>query len=456
MREPGQYRTGPLIVGILLFLGPAVGAGEQTFALEEVPVWELTERETALTAGQRAIAMDRPDPNVRAYSALKSNKPVYGYVQFGSYRQERDPTLLYRFVIDESGGPGAGYDRWYVDLNGDRDLSNDAPALPRKDRPGQLLLRWTSLEREVLFDNVGFPLPFGTAGRRPLEMVPRLAVLKGGGAMVSFVPTKARRGRIEIAGQQYDVLLGHSFGVCGWLDHPETGFFLTPRGGPSVQSALGTETLLMFLPRLGETYYRFAATPAGDKLSVRPYEGPVGDFEVGGGSKFETADFAAIGWLRSRDSLVRVPGPKCRLPAGDYSLSLMMITHGKLSFTIQRSNFSDGGSKLYQSPVYPISIRPGVPFVLDFSHRPQMVFAWPPKNHRAKAGERLFVQAVLVDPMLDFVVSGLSYGSQKAAPGSGALSADTPINPRNTNLPPQVIISRANGEIVARGSMDYG
>jgi hypothetical protein len=451
MAEHGRYRMSAVIAGVLLFLGPA-GAKEVSFDLEEVPVWELTEQETAFTSGQRAIDTDRPDPNVLAYPALKSNKPIYGYVQFGSYRQEKDPTLLYRFVIDESGGPGTGYDRWYVDLNGDKDLRNDPPVSPMKNPPRQLLQRWTSLEREVIFESVGIPLPFGVEGRRPLEVVPRLGLLKSGGTMLSFVPAKARRGRIEIAGRQYDVLLGHNYGVCGWLDHPETALFLTPRGGPKVQTTSLLETSLMIMRHLGETNYRFAATPAGDKLFVRPCEGPMGDFEVGGGAKFRTIDLTVSGYLRSRDTLVRISGPKCQLPAGDYSIWSMTIVHRNLTFMIQQNSFRDGGSKLYQSPTYPIRIRPDTPFVLDFSRRPQIVFAWPPKDLRTRPGERMFVQAVLVDPVLDFVVGGLNYGLPKEAPASGAKS----VSSRDTNLPPQLTIARANGEIIERGSLDYG
>jgi len=206
----------------------------------------------------------------------------------------------------------------------------------------------------------------------------------------------------------------------------------------------------------GELIFDLQEVSAGDKLFVRPYEGPLGDFEVGGGPRLEWIGLTAGGWLRSRDAVVRVRGPKCQLPVGDYSFVVMTIAHENVTFAIQRNSFSDGGSKLYHPLTYAIPIRPGAPFVLDFSRPPQIVFAWPPKEHRTRAGERLFVQAVLIDPVLDFVVCGFNPAPQQPTAGSGEPSANTPINTRNTTLPPRVTISRANGEVVARGSMDYG
>jgi len=442
---------------ILLLLGPAAGADDLIFDLEEVSACELFEQIPTFALGQQATCTRRPDPNVRAYPALKSDKPVYGSVQFGSYDEARNPALLYHFVADESGGSGTGYDRLYLDLNGDKDLSNDTPVLPKNDWPAQLRLRYTSIERDVLFDRLGIPLPFGPAGRRPLEVVPRLLLLKGGSAMLSFVPTKARRGHIEIAGRQYDVFLGQTQPVCGWFDHPETSFHLVPRTGSSVQSTSTTMTTLMWMRRLGETFYRFAATPAGDKLFVRPYDGPLGDFEIGG-PKFQTTALTAGGHLQSRDTIIPVNGPKCRLPVGDYSLAYLTVAHQGLTFAIQQNIHGDGAfrGKLYHQPAYPIPIREGTCFVLDFSHSPQIVFACPSRDHRARVGENLFVEAVLADPALDFVVCNLSYTPPQPAAGPAEPPAHTRAQTRNTTLPPQVTISRANGEVVARGVMGYG
>ena len=446
-----QSRTCVTLGVVLGFLVCAAAADEQSLNLEEVPAWTVP----GFASGQAATCKPQPDPNVRAYPVLKSDKPVYGSVQFGSFEQERDLTLLYFFVADESAGPGTGYDRLYVDLNGDRDLRNDAPVAPKSDWPQQLSRRHVAVEKEVLFESIGIPLPYGAAGRRPVEMVARLHSLKGGGGMLSFVPLKARRGRIEIAGQPYDVFLGQEQPICGWFDHPGTSFYLVPKSGADGPGAPVASTTLMMMPCLGQTYYRFAATPAGDKLLVRPYEGPLGEFRVS--PKWGTDALTVSGYLVSRDARIRVSGPQCRLPVGDYSLRSLTVTHDKLTFSVQPNVHVDGGfrAKLYHPPAYPIAIRSDTCFVLDFSHPPQMIFSSPPRNRRARPGENLFVVAVLTDPVLDFALCDLRYDSLPAA-GPKESAAQAWARKWNATLRPQVTIARADGQIVAQGTMDYG
>jgi hypothetical protein len=455
------------VVLLLLLGGPAtftaaggespVGARERVFALKDVSALTLLEKVPELAGGQQAVCTQQPDPNVRGYPGLRSDRPVYASAQFSSLYEERNPALLYHFVADESGGPGTGYDRLYADLNGNGDLRDDVPVAPRKDAPPELLLRYTSIEKEVFFENIGIPLPFGSEGLRPLEVVPRLLLLKSGGAMLSFVPTRARRGRIEVGGRGYDVFLGQIHPVCGWFDHPQTVLRLVPRGVPATKAVPAAASLLMTMPRLEGTYYRFAATPAGEKLTVRPYDGPMGALEIGGGPKFQTADITATGWLRSRDAVVSLAGAECRLPAGDYVLDSVTVTHKELSFAIQPNYHSDGGfrSRLYHAPTYPVPIRAGERFILDFSRQPRIIFADPPKDSRVKVGQRMFVEAVLADPVLDFVVSNLNY-TPPPQDAPAKLPAGTRAAPRSVTLNPHVKISHPNGEVVDEGTMHYG
>jgi hypothetical protein len=435
----------------------SAAARERVFALEDVSALSVLQQVPELAGGQQAICQKQPDPNVRGYPALKSDRPVYASAQFSNFFEEKNPALLYHFVADESGGPGTGYDRLYADLNGNGDLRDDVPVATRKDAPPELLLRYTSIEKEVFFENIGIPLPFGAEGLRPLEVVPRLLVLKSGGAMLSFVPTRARRGRIEVGGRDYDVFLGQIHPVCGWFDHPQTALQMLPRRESGSPAAPGPTVRLMTMPYLGGTYYRFAATPTGDKLTVRPYDGPMGTLVIGGGPRFQTADTVATGWLRSRDAMIRVESAECRLPTGDYVLDSMTVAHKQLTFAIQQNCHTDGGfrSRLYRTPTYPLAIRPGERFVLDFSRTPRIIFADPPKDSRVKAGQRMFVEAVLADPVLDFVVSNLNY-TPPPQNGPAEVPAGTRAAPRSVTLNPHVKISRSNGEVVDEGTMHYG
>ncbi len=106
-----------------------------------------------------------------------------------------------------------------------------------------------------------------------------------------------------------------------------------------------------------------------------------------------------------------------------------------------------------RAAVYPISIRKDKPFVLDFSNKPDVMFASPARDQRVKLGESLEVKAVLVDPKLDMMIRNLDDTTRKQTKGADG----QPVNyQRPLSLDPQVIIARANGEKVAEGVMPFG
>ena len=82
------------------------------------------------------------------------------------------------------------------------------------------------------------------------------------------------------------------------------------------------------------------------------------------------------------------------------------------------------------------------PYLLDFSNKPEVMFASPAKEQRIKMGEALQVKAVLVDPKLDIMICRLDDTTrQQTKDASGR-----PIGyRRNLPLDPTVIITRTNG-----------
>ena len=60
--------------------------------------------------------------------------------------------------------------------------------------------------------------------------MPRLLLFDSGIYNLNFVTTKARKGKIKIAGQEYNVLLGHAGLISGMFDNPWTALYLLPRG----------------------------------------------------------------------------------------------------------------------------------------------------------------------------------------------------------------------------------
>ena len=176
-------------------------------------------------------------------------------------------------------------------------------------------------------------------------------------------------------------------------------------------------------------YYTLSVTPTGDQLTVHPYRGDLGTFEIGPGGR-TLKEMTISGSLDGEQRAVAVGGdvtdgsPKparsCQLPVGDYRPNFITLQYGRLHINASYNYHSDGKPRGRgdRAAIYAISIRKDKPFVLDFADKPDVMFASPAKDQRVKLGESLEVKAVLVDP--------------------------------------KVIITRANGEKVAEGVMPFG
>jgi hypothetical protein len=448
--------------------GPPGVSTTRIFRLQEVSAFDLTQQAREFGEGQRASYSDKPDPNVLAYPRFGSQQPIYGKVSFADPLIKPDPRTTYHFALDESGGTGQGYDRLYFDLNQDGDLTNDKVRAAQKNPPKGATLRYSDPTPQICFETLTIPLPFGTAGERPLPVMPRLLISGPGYKTISFITTKARKGRIRIGGGKYDILLGHNYITAGWFDHPWTALHLIPAGNKSRLTWRGGDQLVA-LHKIDGTFWQFSATPAGDKLTVRPYAGPVGSFEVGAGSrKVEVVDVQ--GSLRSRTTTVAVgevgydsqrapfisPVQTCQLPVGDYLPEGLSVRLGTLCLNLSNNYHTDGKRMDVRgrSWVYGVHIREDQPFVLDFSNQPAVLFASPVAHPRVKPGEEIKVLAVLTDPVLDLMICRLhdTAGRRRATTPDGQLTTSNV----DVSLDPNVVIRRAGGEIVAEGVMPFG
>lgn len=434
-----------------------LGSEEQTkqfvFNLDEVSVFDLDKvLSRDFLRGQSAFCNNRPRSRADKYPAFKSQKPLYGNAHFtGAPIGPRAPNQ-YRFAIDESAGTGQGYDRLYFDHNFDLDLTNDTPLASLQNPPDGALLGYPSTEQEVYFESFEVTFDLGSAGKRAIEIMPRLMIRQGGHSNLSFIVTKVRKGQIDIGGTRYDALLGYTYSIGKPLDQPGTAFYLIPKSEPEHPFRWWGANRLNSTHAIGDKYYRFATTPVGDKLFVRPYEGQLGTFEVGAGGR-DLQDVSIQGSLRSEDTAVAVrgemergwpkPAKSCRLPVGDYLPAYLTITFGHLHISVSNNYHADGQPRRPSShpPIYGIKIREDKSYVFDFSNKPEVIFASPAKDHRVKLGRELKVEAVLIDPELDIMIRRLYDTGQKL---------------RRVSLDPKVVITRADGEKVAEGVMPFG
>ena len=462
IKQEGKSHSVYLISGcvVLLFLF-LIGfiiyskykTGEGICRLRKISAFNVDEELLRnFTQGQLCICTEQPESKVKIYPVFQSGKPLYGSIRFAEEYGREDSGILYHFALDESQGTDKGYDRFYFDSNRDLDLSNDKSQLPLKRPPKGATQKNPYLKKQICFSYLYIDFEDDSAGRRPLEIMPRLMLYDSGYVNLTFVTTEARRGRIRISGHRYDVLLGHNYLVSGRFNRPWTALHLIPDGNFKKQFHWSNADRLMAVHKIEGTYYCFSATPEGDKLTAQPYNGKLGTFMGGSGDRDMTY-IGCSGSLCSKDKAVAITGElaggwpessyKFHIPVGDYLPSSLSIQYDKLTVSISDNYHADGKlrGKISGQKYYGITIREDKPFVFDFSNEPKVIFASPAKDYHLKPSEELTVKAVLIDPEMDIMIRRLY---------------DVGRGRKWITLDPKVIITRANGEKVDEGVMPFG
>ena len=457
------------LAGLVLVLRAAAaaeaGTGDETFKLREVSAFE--HGQDSFLRGQSAECEDKPSPKVKAYPAFVSKKPIYGSIHFYRDRKQPDTAQIVYFAVDESQSTGRGYDRLYFDANGDLDLRNDPVIEPQRNPPGKARLNYGGTKAQVIFDFLAVSFDFDAAGMQPVQLMPRLRISVNGNEEykeMTFVRTRLRMGEINMGGERYEARLGSDYTISGRLDTPGTPLLLSPKDQSGGWERWWGADRLRAAHNVKGRFYTISASPTGDQLTVHPYRGELGRFEVGPGGR-SLKELTIMGSLEGEERAVAVGGeladgsPKAArsftLPTGDYRPNYITVQYGRLRIGASYNYRSDGKPRDRggRAAVYGIAIRKNEPFVLDFSNKPNVMFASPGKDQRLKLGELLEVKGVLVDPKLDLMIRNLDDTTRKQSKRADGepLGYERPLS-----LDPQVIITRANGEKVTEGVMPFG
>jgi hypothetical protein len=442
----------------LLANGPrAAASNPQVFKLAETSVF--SSGKDNFLRGQRAQSQDKPFAEVRQYPAFASQKPIYGSVRFAADHGQTNGGMLFYFAIDESKGTGKGYDRLYVDLNRDLDLRNDGPVSPQRNPPDEARVRYSDIKEQQVFNFVKINFDLGPAGTRAIEIMPRLVISVYQDKEyhdVSFVRTRLFAGEIKLGGDLYEALLGEDYLIRGRLDSPGTALILKPKAGGDPIFWWGGDRL-MAVHKVHNQFYTFSTRPAGGELTVHPYDGDLGAFELGAGGR-AIDKMSVSGSLEAREMAVPVGDAvagrqptavrRCSLPVGDYRPNYLSLEYGRLGIALSFNYHGDGKPRDRggRPAVYGLRVRKDQPCVFDFSNQPEVMFASPAREQRFKPGDTVEVKAVLIDPKLDFMIRRLD-DTTRNAPGSGR---------GRLSLDPKVLITRADGQKVAEGVMPFG
>ena len=426
--------------------------------LKKVPVWEVaSERVRRLLLRPSYTARETEKAPQVKYPQFTSATPLYGKTESRTLTTRRSV----HFALDCS-RPGGDYDLLYFDENDDEDLTNDRPRRPSKELADRLAAQ-PSL-KETYFESVKVQLDFRPGGVQSLELLPCLRTYTGSEPSLELTAAHVHVGEFKIDFKPYQAFLGYGFTIQGPLDQPNTTLILTPGGDPPA-SWWGADRLRA-MHRLGNRYCRFSCTPTGDKLTVRPYEGPLGIFEFAAGGR-KVDKLVLRGSLESSESILAVgdwlgddlPGAnqQCRIPVGDYYPAIAQAEMGGLHFSFSNNYHPRApGQSTGHAPVYSIAIRADKPYVLDFSNKPVILFTQPQAGARVRAGDEVRVEAVLVNPVLDIAIRSLTDPTRTRREPFKLPDGRESMVFRRWSYDPNVVITRANGGIVAQGTMPFG
>lgn len=465
--------------------------------LEKVSVFELSRefRELSLARGHMVTCTSQPADSITKLPPLVSPKPLYGEAEFDRGYMDPERGIRFAFVIDElhpierkfqdcyrgldltvgptdrnpcpfsfdPSGPPMEYGRLYFDLNQDGDLTNDPPLEIMKEPPEWARYKSANM-KETIFDYLPVPLDLGSpSGRQPFVLMPVLNQWSQDQASLSFIATEARRGRLKIGKESCTVILSQPYIVSGRYDRPRTHMNLLLKDTPSYTRWWGSDQLCA-VHLLDGRLREFSTTPTGDKLFVQPYTGDMGIIRIGAGPR-KLDPLTMHGSIRSptRAAAIGQVDPKTNwpedtaeaaVPVGDYTLSIFYAQMGKLRLMVSDNYHADGTPRIRERKVvYGIKVRKDKPFILDFTNKPEVLFASPAREQVLHPGDEVQVKAVLIDPVLDIMIRNLYDTSRKEKKsigfGEGTYEAEV-------SLDPTVVVTDAAGKRVAEGVMPFG
>ena len=175
-------------------------------------------------------------------------------------------------------------------------------------------------------------------------------------------------------------------------------------------------------------FTRLRPRPWATGFFVKLYQGDLGVFQVGAGGR-KIGKMNLRGSLASKTHAVAIGDinrnkdggsaelksvERFEIPVGDYTAELLGVDYGSLRLELSINYHSDGKPRdMKRDRKFAIAIRKDRPFTLDFSNKPDVVFASPAKDQTFHRGETISVKAVLIDPQLDLMIRELNDTRQK-------------------------------------------
>jgi len=368
---------------------------------------------------------------------LVSANPRFFEIKLGP-----DP-ISYAFVLDESKGTGQGYDRLYIDTEGNGNLANAKPMTGQCQREGnqtgclfrdcRVLVRrggQTALWRFDVFactdTALGWIKPRTVLVVCPFGYYGGAIQLDGRAVKVAAVDA-ACTGRYD---EPLD-LKRLALASDGGLDLPGSQVLFDLNGDGRFDVSGPEAFPCTKYVQLHGSYYAMAVAPNGQSLTLAKAEVPQGTIEREGGGRF------TLGLVSSEYGMVTVScdGEPARLPAGRYKLLWCALALSRRDGATWQGTGkgTEKGSEIVVAADAPTRLKIGPPLVLG-------VTADVPPPGRPGA----------VRPGSELTLGIEVYGQAGEAYPSSALRQGLGAQP------PTLRIAAADGKVVQQGSFRFG
>ncbi|MGB2865171.1 MAG: hypothetical protein WBC05_17715 [Sedimentisphaerales bacterium] len=283
--------------------------------------------------------------------------------------------------------------------------------------------------------------------------------------MASFIRRMERENRENV--KQAQITLTNRPLKIILADKPEREFYLYDTETGIGPYWWGSWSLHSY-HKIDDKFFEFKLIEDGTKIAARPYKGPLGTIKAGkGGRELEKVVFkgsvhqqgqvaAPIGTIKER---LTEAVTECAIPVGDYTSYIMHVTYDNLDICLSNNYHTNAqGQSGRKETVYGMQVREDKPYVLDFSNEPMVIFDQPPMSQSSfSRGQEIKFAAVLIDPKLDIMIRGLDDTSVKVdkeyKDRDGKVIHTAKVD---KSLDPNVVITRADGEVIAEGVMPFG
>lgn len=418
------------------------------------------------------------------YPKFRSDAPLFGTLKLGRNLFYPESTIPIAVAVDESGGTGTGYDLFYVDRNGNQDLTDDEPLAEqpfdseevKKNHQPPYIGEDT---KAVICQPIRLSWP-GSDLPSDYRVYPNVLVgtytpegAKEGETKryvtLCFRYPTMRAGKIKIGRYGYQIAvitagLLPDFRKCSCIKYTPS----EEEGIPEMNWE-GAECLNA-VHQVDGHYYTMDLSPDGTKITIAPYEGKFGLLRMGLGKrsleKSKSKDLLISGGLHGKPHCAAI-GNYCaeeydytgvqemKLPVGDYAPAYIWVHFGDIHLTISENYHSDGKRLSFPPSIFGIQIREDKPYTLDLSNTPTVLFTEPARQTTLTRGEPINIKPILIDPVLGIMFRGMVDTSEKIE--RTFKEGDERITrTENKEIEPFVEIRDSHGKIVSSGSAEYG